>query len=174
MIENGTAGYTKLNASKLGFMGFSAGSHLTGHLNVAWQTRTYKKIDAADELSCKPAQSIMVYPWESVTQAPVNATPEMASALNVSADTPPTMIVQAEDDPVHVENALFYYYALKTAGAAPSELHIYPRGGHGYGRCTLNQKAAATFDEVCTWPDRGALFLQTLGAAPKKLEKPDL
>lgn len=112
---------------------------------------------------------MMVYPWESVTQPPVSATNEMASAVNVTKDTPPTMLIQAEDDPVHVENALFYFYALKQASAAPSELHIYPRGGHGYGRCTVNQDAAKTFDEVCTWPDRGQLFLQTLKAAPKKL-----
>ena len=69
---------------------------------------------------------------------------------------------------VHVENALFYFLALKQNGAAPSEMHIYPRGGHGYGRCTVNKAAAATLYEVCTWPDRGTLFLQTLGAAPKK------
>lgn len=37
---------------------------------------------------------------------------------------------------MHCENALFYYHALKLAGAGPSELHLYPRGGHGYGRCT--------------------------------------
>jgi len=36
------------------------------------------------------------------------------------------------------------------------------------GRCTLNKGAAKSFDEVCTWPERGQLFLQTLGAAPKK------
>ena len=88
-----------------------------------------------------------------------------ASALNVTKTTPPTMIVQAEDDPVHMENALFYYLALKQQQAAPSELHIYPRGGHGYGRCTINTVVAS--DEVCSWPDRGQLFLQTLGAAPK-------
>ena len=166
MIANETKGYASLNTSKLGFMGFSAGSHLTGHLNVAWQKRTYKRIDAADDQPCKPGQSIMIYPWESVPSAPVHASREQASSLNVTSDTPTTMIVQAEDDPVHMENALFYYYALKTAKAAASELHIYPRGGHGYGRCTLNQGAAKTFDEVCTWPDRGRLFLQTLGAAP--------
>lgn len=90
-------------------MGFSAGSHLTGHLNVAWQTRTYKRIDGADDLPCKPAQSIMVYPWESVPNPPVNAIIEKASSLNVSSDTPPTMIVQAEDDPVHMENGAMFY-----------------------------------------------------------------
>lgn len=52
--------------------------------------------------------------------------------------------------------------------AAPSNMHLYPRGGHGYGRCTVNQAAAKTFYDVCTWPDRGTQFLQKLGAAPKK------
>ena len=108
MIANETKGYASLNTSKLGFMGFSAGSHLTGHLNVAWRKRTYKRIDAADDKPCKPGQSIMIYPWESVPSAPVHASREQASSLNVTSDTPTTMIVQAEDDPVRMENALFY------------------------------------------------------------------
>ena len=144
MAANGTV--PGLNASRIGFMGFSAGSHLTGHLNVAWKERTYPRVDAADDLPCRPDFSMMVYPWESVTEAPVNATPEQASALNITKDTPPTMVVQAEDDPVHVENALFYYLALHQKGASPSELHVYPRGGHGYGRCTINTASAG--DEV--------------------------
>eukprot|EP01046_Picozoa_sp_COSAG06_P026647 COSAG06_NODE_2304_length_7115_cov_7.076660_5_plen_371_part_00 len=194
-----------LNASKVGFMGFSAGSHLTGHLNVAWGERTYPHVDAADDLPCRPDFSIMVYPWESVTQAPVSARPEQASALNVTNSTPPTMLVQAEDDPVHVENALFYYCrtpppppllpcccghcccccccccyllmldadaapdALKQASASPSELHIYPSGGHGYGRCT---NPGHSWHEVCTWPDRGELFLQVSHHRPQALAQP--
>jgi len=157
-----------LNKSKVGFMGFSAGAHLTGHLNVAWQNRTYAHIDAADSEACRADFAMMIYPWESVSQPPVRATVEQASALNVTKDTPPTMLVQAEDDPVHVENALYYYLALKQQAAAPSELHLFPRGGHGYGRCTVNQEAADAWREVCTWPDRGELFLQTLGVAPNK------
>ena len=152
-----------LNVSKIGFMGFSAGAHLTGHLNVAWRARTYAHVDVADELPCRPDFAIMVYPWESVTQSPVNASKEQASAANVTKDTPPTMLVQAEDDPVHVENALYYWLALKQQGAAPSELHLYPRGGHGYGRCPSFHYSN---HEVCSWPDRGRLFLQTLGMAP--------
>lgn len=42
-----------LNKSKIGFMGFSAGAHLTGHMNVAWKKRTYPRIDAADDLACR-------------------------------------------------------------------------------------------------------------------------
>lgn len=155
--------------SKIGFMGFSAGGHLTGHLNVNWANRTYPRVDAADDLPCRPNASMMVYPWMSVTQAPVSAPPEDASALNVTEDTPPTMLVQAEDDPVHVENALYYWLALKIKGAAPSELHLYPRGGHGYGRCTfvnVAKKGSPAWDSVCSWPDRGRLFLQQHSMAP--------
>ena len=162
MAENG--GVKGLNKSKIGFMGFSAGGHLTGHLSVGWQSRTYTHVDAADDLSCRPDFSMMVYPWKSVSQPPVNAPVEQASALNVTKDTPPTMLVQAEDDPVHVENALFYWLALKQ-NSVHAELHLYPRGGHGYGRC--RGRSGKNFYEVCTWPDRGQLFLSTLGVAPK-------
>ena len=137
-----------LNKSKLGFMGFSAGGHLAGHINVAWQTRTYEHVDAADDEACRPDFAMMVYPWRSVSQVPVNEPVSGASALNVTKHTPPTMLVQAEDDPVHVENALYYWLALKQKGAAASELHLYPRGGHGYGRCTVKPTGG---DEVCTW-----------------------
>eukprot|EP00750_Incisomonas_marina_P011515 INCI16384.3.p1 GENE.INCI16384.3~~INCI16384.3.p1 ORF type:complete len:270 (-),score=34.18 INCI16384.3:84-893(-) len=83
-----------LNTSRVGFMGFSAGSHLTGHLNVEWANRTYARVDEADDLPCRPDFSMMVYPWESVTQSPVNASPAQASALNITKDTPPTMLIQ--------------------------------------------------------------------------------
>jgi hypothetical protein len=70
-------------------MGFSAGSHLTGHLNVAWQQRTYKRVDGADDLPCKPGQSIMVYPWESVPNAPVS---KQAVACRLVEAKPPMAI----------------------------------------------------------------------------------
>lgn len=163
MAEKGTI--AGLDKSKIGFMGFSAGGHLTGHINVAWKSRTYPRADDADDLPCKPDFAIMVYPWRSVSQAPVNE--PNATADLVTKDTAPTMLAQAEDDPVHMENALFYYLALKQKGAAPSDLHIYPRGGHGYGRCNPKVDPGAPFHEVCTWPDRGTQFLQDLGVAPK-------
>lgn len=166
MAENGT--FPGLNASKVGFMGFSAGGHLTGHMNVAWANRTYPRVDAADDQPCKPIASMMVYPWQSVTQAPVNAPIEEASAANVTKDTPPTMLVQAEDDPVHVENAFYYWLALKTYGV-PSELHLYPAGGHGYGRCDITshyKPGNPLWNSVCSWPDRGTLFLQQHAMAP--------
>ena len=158
-----------LNASKIGFMGFSAGGHLTGHINVAWANRTYMEVDKADQEPCRPDFSIMVYPWRSVSQPPVNEPISGASALNVTNQTPPTMLIQTEDDHVHVENSIFYYLALKQKGAAPSELHVYPHGDHGYGRCTM-EDAAIHKHEVCSWPERAQAFLTTLGVIVKEEE----
>jgi acetyl esterase/lipase len=156
-----------LNTSKVGFMGFSAGGHLTGHLNVAWANRSYQHVHDTDDdiqpdsLSCRPDFSIMVYPWRSVNQPPVNEPISGASALNVTQQTPPTLLIQTEDDPVHVENAIYYYLALKKNGVHPSGLFVFPIGGHGYGICSTQD-----FD-VCTWPDRARSFLTTLGIVPK-------
>ena len=50
--------------------------------------------------------------------------------INVTAQTPPSFILQAENDPVHVENSTVYFLALKNA-RVPAEMHIYAEGGHG-------------------------------------------
>ncbi len=56
----------------------------------------------------------------------------MAPEFKVTPQTPPTLLVQTEDDPVHVENSLTYYAALKK-NKVPAEMHIFATGGHGYG-----------------------------------------
>jgi len=82
--------------------------------------------------------------------------------INPTSDTPPTFLVQAEDDPVHVENALVYYQQLKNA-KVPAELHIYAQGGHGYG-------LRRTELPVTTWPDAAGKWLHTIGVLPAHLE----
>jgi len=68
---------------------------------------------------------------------------------------PPTFLVQAEDDTVHVENAVQYYMALKNAGVA-TEMHLYTNGGHGYG-------LRRTSLPVTGWPDLVDVWLKTIG-----------
>ena len=72
-----------------------------------------------------------------------------------AANTPPTFIAMTEDDTVRVETGLFYYLALKKAGV-PAEMHLYPRGGHGYG-------LRRTELDVTSWPDRVADWLKSNG-----------
>jgi dipeptidyl aminopeptidase/acylaminoacyl peptidase len=86
--------------------------------------------------------------------------PELAPEITVTSNTPPTFLVQTEDDGVHVENALYYYLALKKAGV-PAEMHLFASGGHGYG---LRESA----DEVSSWPKRAEEWMQGLGVLKPK------
>ena len=155
-----------LNASSVGFIGFSAGGHLSAHLATTCSTapmrRSYPLVDAADKLSCRPDFSLLIYPWRLTTDA---------SHLNVTAAHPPAFLAQAEDDeaaPI-LNCSLPYYGRLKVAGAPLSELHIYPRGGHGYGRCTIGASKGLD-EEVCTWDNRAARFLKSVAAVSPRTE----
>lgn len=139
-----------IDPDRIGVMGFSAGAHLSAMLSNTFDKRTYLPVDAADKISCRPDFCLLVYPayldGENFQLAP---------ELKVSADTPPTMLIQAEDDKSYIDSSLFYYYALKEAGV-PAWMHLYSQGGHGYG---LRNTGAA----VNEWPDRAEDWFRELG-----------
>ena len=140
-----------IDAKRVGVLGFSAGGHLAAALSTHFDKRIYDKIDAADDLSCRPDFAVVVYPgYLALAEQNMAANPD----IKPTADTPPTFIVQAEDDPVHVENATNYFLALKNA-KVPAELHIYADGGHGYG---LRRTALP----VTAWPLLVEKWLQTI------------
>jgi acetyl esterase/lipase len=96
-------------------------------------------MDAADVLSCRPDFAIVVYPghlWahEDEEQATRDETKlSLRPDILVSTDTPPTFLLQAEDDYVDgVEQSLAYYVALQKA-RVPTEMHLYAQGGHAFG-----------------------------------------
>ena len=141
-----------IDPKRIGVLGFSAGAHLAAALSTHYDKRLYDPIDAADQLSCRPDFAVIVYPGY-LALADKNFAPN--ADINPTAQTPPTFIVQAEDDPVHVENAVVYFLALKNA-KVPAELHIYAQGGHGYG---LRRTALP----VTTWPQAVEVWLHTIG-----------
>jgi len=70
-----------------------------------------------------------------------------SNELQVTADTPPAILIHSDDDKgVPVENSIAYYKALRV-NQISSELHIYPYGGHGYS-------LAIGRGHLATWPDR--------------------
>jgi len=144
-----------IDPSRVGVLGFSAGAHLAAALSTHYETRLYDAIDAADKLSCRPDFAVIVYPGYLA-----NAEKGMAPNPDIqpTAQTPPSFIVQAEDDPVHVENATVYYLALKNA-KVPAELHLYAEGGHGYG---LRHTALP----VTTWTQMVETWLHTIKMLP--------
>ena len=102
--------------------------------------------------ACVPDFVVLVYPaYLSVRDQGEQFAPE----LTVSSRTPPTFLVQAEDDHIFVEGTLLYYRALKRANV-PAEMHLYPTGGHGYG-------LRPTSHRVTGWPNLAADWLRSLG-----------
>ena len=122
------AGKYNIDADQLGIIGFSAGSHLSVRTSTNFHQRFYAPIDEADTFSCRPSFALIIYPAYLSTDDFKVLTP----GLPVSADTPQTLLIQAEDDVPLIDSSLAYYIALKAAGV-PVEMHLYPDGGHGYG-----------------------------------------
>ncbi len=139
-----------IKSNQIGIMGFSAGAHLSVMASTSFATRTYPAIDEADQASCRPDFCLLVYPayldGENFQLAP---------EIKVTADVPPTMIVQAEDDHSYINSALFYYHALKNA-KVPAWMHLYSKGGHGFG---LRESKF----RVSEWPQRAEDWFHELG-----------
>jgi len=144
-----------IDANKVGVLGFSAGAHLAAALSTHFEQRLYAPVDAAENLSCRPDFAVVVYPgYLALADKDFAPNPE----THPTAETPPTFLVQAEDDTVHVENALVYFLQLKKANV-PAELHIYAQGGHGYG-------LRRTELPVTTWPQSVDIWLHTIHVLP--------
>jgi acetyl esterase/lipase len=139
-----------IDPARIGVLGFSAGGHLSAALCSSVGQRAYPAVDDADKVSCRPDFTVLIYPAYLALKDEDN---KIAPEVAITTNTPPTFIAMTEDDPVRVENALFYALALKQA-KVPVELHVYPVGGHGYG---LRQAK----NVVTTWPDRAAEWMQS-------------
>jgi acetyl esterase/lipase len=136
-----------IDTNRIGVLGFSAGAHLAAALSTHYDQRLYDKIDSADDLSCRPDFAVIVYPGY-LAVAEQNLAPN--AEIRPTGKTPPSFIVQSEDDPVHVENSTVYFLALKNA-KVPAELHIYSDGGHGWGLRPTNQPVTHWPKLVDTW-----------------------
>jgi acetyl esterase/lipase len=164
-----TLGLVRLHAAqwhvdphKVGVIGFSAGGHLVAAVSTHFAQRTYRPVDAADALSCRPDFAIAVYPghlWahEDEDRATRNeADLSLRPDIHVRPDTPPTFLLQAENDDVDgVGQSLAYYVALHKAGV-PTEMHLYAKGGHAFG-------LRAAHLPIGRWPELAERWLHTIG-----------
>lgn len=151
-----------VDPNKVGVLGFSAGGHMVAVVSNA-NARAYDRVDAADDLSVRPNFAMALYPghlWsEDYGNNLTRLRTDTGVPLSVSADTPPTFIVQAQDDPVDdIRNALIYYVALRDAGV-DTEMHLYAHGRHGFG-------VRQTNDPITEWPALAERWLRTIGMLP--------
>ncbi len=144
-----------IDANRIGVIGFSAGGHLVAATSVHFEKRVYARVDAADDVSCRPDFAIAVYPGHlMVAENSTALQPDVRD--HISKRTPTTFLLQNEDDEVDgVEQSLSYYMGLKKAGV-PVEMHLYAQGGHAFGLRRTNQPATA-------WPDLVDKWLVTIG-----------
>lgn len=166
-----------INPHTIGVLGFSAGGHLVAAVSNHFEKRIYPVLDAADKESCRPDFAIAIYPGHlSRNAAQYDAShytrkftlpkPEQGAIndpnlslnpdLHVSHATPPTFLLQAEDDHVDsVYDSLAYYIALQRAGVS-AEMHLYPNAGHAFGM-------RKTKNAVTNWPALVDEWLITIG-----------
>ncbi len=135
----------KINPDKIGVIGFSAGGHLASTLSTHYAEKVY---EVKDTISARPDFSLLIYPVitfdASFTHAgsrknligdnPSQATIDhFSNELQVNAKTPPAFLVHSSDDKaVPVKNSLVYYENL-VKNNVTAEMHIFQKGGHGYG-----------------------------------------
>lgn len=133
-----------IDTARVGIMGFSAGGHLAATASTHFAD---EEIENGEKVSLRPDFSLLVYPVISMTdllghrgsrdnllgKAP---SPEkikwFSNEEQVTTETPPAFLIQAADDRVvDVDNSIAYFEALRHH-QVPAEMHIYPRGDHGF------------------------------------------
>jgi acetyl esterase/lipase len=163
-----------IDPHKIGVLGFSAGGHLSAAISTHYAKRLYPPVDAADKESCRPDFAVVIYPghlsiaaaeWDAkqgakkfVVPHPPHADKELGlnPEIPVTSQTPPTFLLQAEDDHVdNVDDSLAYYIGLKKAGV-PVEMHLYAQGGHAFG-------LRRTKFPITGWPQLVETWLGTIG-----------
>jgi len=146
----------KIDPRRIGILGFSAGGHLAVRVSTNFNRRSYRRVDAADDVSGRPDFAIPIYPAYLVREGE----PSVADTAELPAgsDTPPMFMAIAADDEFAV-GAMAYAQALKAA-KAPFELHVFAFGSHG---CGLRRGNA----NLLTWPEHCRRWLQGLGALAK-------
>lgn len=134
-----------IDPKKIGIMGFSAGGHLASTLSTHYADKVY---EPKDTVSARPDFSLLIYPVITMDSAfthagsrrnligpdpSAEAIKRFSNELQINEKTPPAFMVHSADDrTVPVKNSIVYYQEL-VKYKIPSELHMFQKGGHGYG-----------------------------------------
>lgn len=151
-----------IDTAAIGIMGFSAGGHLAATAGTMYH-QPVNSLIAAQQI--RPAFMVLIYPVISMSDSlahkgsrnsllgstPTKEMIEQFSAhMQVNPYTPPTFLVHAKNDAsVRVENSLEMYQALRNH-VVPAELHLFEKGGHGFGLINPTSNERWT-DWLHTW-----------------------
>jgi acetyl esterase/lipase len=163
-----------LDPERIGVLGSSAGGHLAATAATHFLAADPQAADPVSRVSSRPNFALLLYPVVSMHEG-VSHMPSrnrligedadaalidlMSADLQVSAETPPSFLIHADDDKVvPPENSVQFYLALRAAGV-PAALHIFNKGGHGF---RLRTDGVVT-DHARSWPALAEAWLRQLG-----------
>lgn len=150
----------KVNPNKIGVIGFSAGGHLASTISTHYAEKVY---ETKDTISARPNFSLLIYPvitfdatfthagsrknliGDNPSQIAID---HFSNELQINAKTPPAFLVHSSDDKtVPVKNSLVYYENLVKNNVF-AEMHIFQKGGHGYG-LSIGRGTQSAWPELC-------------------------
>jgi len=143
-----------IDPHKVGVLGFSAGGYLAAEISTRFAHRLYPLVDAADQGSARPDFAMAIYPGHLVV-----GHNKLNPNVPVSRETPPTLLVQAEDDYVDGVNQSLVYYTALAKARVPAEMHLYAHGGHAFG-------IRRTKDAITDWPQLAESWLRNIKMLP--------
>ena len=164
-----------IDPERIGLLGFSAGGHLMGAAAVALDAPLYDPVDDRDLLPIRPRLAGLIYPV--ITMMPpfdrtissrrvlIGANPTEAQRIAYSVDasvgarTPPVFLAGAADDAIAMPDHSLRMFSALRAASIPAELHVFERGGHGFGLGIAGTPAAAWPTLFLAWMRR-RLFLR--------------
>jgi peptidylprolyl isomerase len=132
---------------RIGVVGFSAGGHLAIANATEFNDRSYPRVDAIDDVSCRPDFAIAVYSgYLKEKEKDV-----LRAQIRVPQNTPPVFLVHGNDDVISPpEGSVLMYLALKRAGV-PAELHIYANTTHDFGVRKADRSYSGWTDACAKW-----------------------
>jgi acetyl esterase/lipase len=132
-----------LDPARVGMMGFSAGGELVARAGASFDAGKRDARDPIDRESARPAFQVLIYPGG------------LKEDLTVPKDAPPAFLCAAYDDKGPSHGAVMLFQKLRDAGIS-AELHVYSKGGHGFG---MKDRPLP----ITTWPVRVREWLATEG-----------
>jgi acetyl esterase/lipase len=159
----------RIDPNRVGMMGFSAGGHLASTAGTAFYVNM---LDNPKQTNLRPSFLMLIYPvitfkepyaHKGSREQLIGKTPNedmiglFSSEEQVNETTPPTFLVHASDDAaVSAENSILFYQAMQRK-KIPTELHLYQKGGHGFG---MNNKTTTDnwMDRLKNWLDASGLL----------------